>query len=313
MGYQLERGASVADDIGRVLSEQLAKAADALDAVDAEPEEAVHEFRKRCKKIRAAVRLVRPAVTGDRYTRINGLARDAARELATHREAAAMAATFDRLLERRPASIGGARARETIASALASQRRSMVDELRAADPPVARAQALLSELGEEIDDLELDETDFDAIGPGLTKTYSRGRESLDAAIHTPTATSYHELRKRAKYTRYHIDLLEPSAPTILEPLSRTFHDLTDALGDAHDLAVLGAWLRGGAVDEIDQLDDHAELRIVVDGVRSELEHRAVALGRGLYAETPKRFARRIEAYWETWCSDETRSPADRPA
>ena len=56
----------------------------------------------------------------------------------------------------------------------------------------------------------------------------------------------HEWRKRTKDAGYHVRLLRDAAPSILEPLEDRFHDLSDALGDAHDLVVICERLRAVA-------------------------------------------------------------------
>ena len=117
--------------------------------------------------------------------------------------------------------------------------------------------------------------------------------------HDPAPDNFHELRKRAKYSWYHVRLLEPSAPSILGPLGKQFKHLADGLGDAHDLAVLSAQLErdpdafggdAGVRDALDLLDHH----------REQLEHDAVSLAVQLYAEPSKRYARRLERYWDKW-------------
>jgi CHAD domain-containing protein len=302
MGYAFEHHADVRDEIVRVMSEQVAKGVDALDDADDDPTTAIHECRRRCKKVRGAIRLVRPSIDGEGYDLVNRLARDAARPLAAYRDAAAMAQSFERLTDRLAdhASVPdavGAVAGVLDARRATAERRS--DEL--ADD-VTRSRALLVELDDAIGTLELTADGWSALGPGLAKTYRRGRSAMDAAIDGPTGVRFHEWRKRAKYTRYHLDLLAPSAPLLLEPFETTFHDLTDALGDAHDLVVLGTWLRSDeATEQID--DDLRPVRIVVDGTRTELERRAIDIGRRVYAESPERFEHRLGAYWEIW-SDE---------
>lgn len=306
MAYALRHRTPVEDDIRRVMSKQLSKARDALGSVGDEPDRAIHQCRKRCKKIRGAIRLVRPAVDNGGYSTINGLARDAARELAPFRDATAQAATVDRLLAQWPGSHPDGI--EQAAATLTGRRHAMEQAAATGHPAVGRARSLLDELADAIDDLELGEGGVDAIGPGLAKTYGRGRDALAASVEAPTGPAFHEWRKRAKYTRHHVRLLAPAAPAILGPLDDAFHDLTDTLGDAHDLVVLGEWLRSDT-DEVERLGDTTELRIAVDGTRSELERRAVALGGRLYAESPKRFRKRLGTYWDTWNAEDTRVPA----
>lgn len=307
MAFALRHHTPVEDDIRRVMTKQLSKAVAALDVVADDPGDAIHECRKRCKKIRGAVRLVRPAVADDGYATVNGLARDAARELAPFRDATATAATVDRLLR---SWSGGetTAALERTATTLGKRRHVMERAAAAGHPALERARSLLSDLADAVDDLTLTADGFDAIGGGLAKTYGRGLDALDAAVAAPTGEAFHEWRKRAKYTRYHVRLLSPSAPAVLEPLDDALHALTDALGDAHDLVVLARWLRSDATD-VPDLGDTTELRIVVDGLRVELEERAARLGRRLYAESAKRFRKRLGAYWTAWQAEDSRSPA----
>jgi CHAD domain-containing protein len=316
MGFSLHHRADVRDDIVRVMSERVAKAQDALDGADDDPTDAIHECRKRCKQVRGAIRLVRPAIDDDGdgdgdgggYQRVNQLARDAARPLADYRDAAAMAQTFDRLTDRLAEHGVAPDAATSVAGVLDTRRAASEGRSDQLADDIARSRSLLHELDETIESLDLATDGWGALGPGLAKTYDRGRSAMEDAIDGPTGPRFHEWRKRAKYTRYHLDLLAPSAPTVLEPLGTAFHDLTDALGDAHDLVVLGAWLRSDEAAELVD-DDLTPVRVAIDGARAELEHRAVDLGRRLYVESPKRFAHRLGAYWQAWTEEEARQPA----
>jgi CHAD domain-containing protein len=308
MGFSLEHRADVRDDIVRVMSEQVDKAVTALDDAPGDPAEAIHDCRTRCKKIRGAVRLVRPALDDDAYRQVNDLARDAARSLAASRDATAMSQTFDRLRERLGDRGPEGERWNRLAELLESRRAAAEahdDDLR---DDVESALDLLRRLDRAIGDIELDAEGWCALGAGLASTYGRGRSAMRDAVDEPSGPHFHEWRKRAKDTRYHLDLLAPAAPTVLEPLERAFHDLTDALGDAHDLVVLGSWLRSDtAADLVD--DDLTKVHVIVDGARAELEHRAIGLGRRLYAESPKRFTARLGAYWDAWTDDDRLGPA----
>lgn len=83
----------------------------------------------------------------------------------------------------------------------------------------------------------------------------------------------------------------------LAPLADGLHQLSDALGDAHNLTVLIDLLldappRFGGAPAADRVVKMAS------GSRADLEDRAIRLGRRLYAEKPKAFARRMRAYWQ---------------
>ena len=299
VSYSLEHGEAVLDGVRRVCLEQLGTAVDALGPgfVD-EPHEAIHDVRKRCKKIRGAVRLVRPIVRSKQYRAVNELARDAARELSGFRDARALVATFDRLREITDLDSDQLAAAHTL---LIADQRTAESELAPDHPALDAARRRLTELGDAIGSLSGTDTEWDAIAPGLVKTYERGRAAMTISIDRPTGESFHEWRKRAKYTRYHLGLIAPSAPELLDPLEEAFHHLTDALGDAHDLFVLERRLDG--VDDVDGA------RLLVNGARSDLERRAVHLGRRLYAESGKRFEQRLGVYWDSWRSEPAEAAA----
>ena len=106
----------------------------------------------------------------------------------------------------------------------------------------------------------------------------------------------HDWRKAVKYTWHHLELLEGTAPSILDPAARAFHQVADSLGDAHNLAVLIEAVESspaafGGQDSIRSLVEMAELS------RVDLEARAISLGMRLYAETPKAFGQRLRRYW----------------
>ncbi len=141
--------------------------------------------------------------------------------------------------------------------------------------------------------------DGEIVGAGLAKTYGRGVNALDRASNEPDAERFHDLRKRVKYSWYHTQLITPTAPVLLDALADRWHDLSDALGDAHDLAVLGEQL----LDEPEAFGGEASVHATIElfgDVRRTLEARSITLGRRLYAETPRQIVRRLGTYWSVW-------------
>ena len=143
-------------------------------------------------------------------------------------------------------------------------------------------------------DWSLDDDGFDAIAKGLAKTYHRARErAFEAGDARDDDELFHEWRKRVKYHRYHMDLLAPIWPEVLEAREDLCHRLTDSLGDDHDLVVLRACLN--------EQRELTPLIAVVDGLgrrRSQkLRAASVHLGRWLYVDELEAFVSRIEAWW----------------
>ena len=297
VAYVIDPGDDLTSEVRRVAREQIDQAVDALADPGDDLVGAVHDFRKRCKKLRGLVRLVRPAL-GDHYRPANVTFRDAGRHVSGLRDAHALLGTFDDLLAARwehlcpdglPRVRRGLRARANEASERAS---------RSGDE-IAAAVELLQHARTSTGEWSLDEDGFDAIAGGLERTYRRGRKALRQAGERGATEDFHEYRKRTKDTWYHVRLLRRVAPSIIEPLERRFHDLADTVGDEHDLAVLGQQLRGqpdcfGGDDEV------AAAMLLIDGERADLQRRAIGLGSRLHAEGAAVFVDRVRAYWTAW-------------
>lgn len=61
MEYTIQRGEPVSDEIKRIIDGKVETGIGHIDG-DMDRHETVHEVRKRCKEVRAAVRLVRPVL-----------------------------------------------------------------------------------------------------------------------------------------------------------------------------------------------------------------------------------------------------------
>jgi CHAD domain-containing protein len=110
---------------------------------------------------------------------------------------------------------------------------------------------------------------FAALRGGAAGTYRQGRHALQALRQEASVEHAHEWRKSVKYTWHHLELLERTAPSVLRPAGASFHQLSDALGDAHNLAVLGDVLELPAGELADRPAERpappAEPRLVVGG------------------------------------------------
>jgi CHAD domain-containing protein len=299
MSYAIRRSEHPADAVRRIAHEEVGAALHALAHTDElGVEEAIHDVRKRCKQLRGLIRLV-PRELGKEYRRANDTFRDAARELSVIRDAQALLATFDEMVEAANAQLPDDEGLAAVRAGLAHRAERAHAEVAGRSANIERAAELLAAGEARIDRWSVTSDGWEAFAAGLGTTYDRGRRALAAAHEAPTAEAFHEWRKRAKYGWYHTRLLAPMAPSVLDPLAQRFHDLSDALGDAHDLAVLTDQLAADP-DHFGGADAVVAAGEVVDAHRSDLEHRAVSLGSRLYVEPPKRYVARMGGYWDLW-------------
>ena len=305
MAYVIDPAKPLPEQLRKVAARQAGHAIEDLESPGDDVVEAVHDCRTRCKKIRGLVRLVRPAL-GDHYGPANAAFRDAAHELGSLRDAQSLLGTFDDLLAHLGHVDEGSLA--PVRAELVRRSDDAVARAVPDGPEVQRALALLHEGRGLVDTWELQESGFGAIAGGAGLSYRRGRAALRRATEAPTAEHFHEYRKRVKDTWYHLKLLEPRAPSTLHPLARRFHDLSDALGDEHDLAVLSAQL----LDRPECFGGDppvAAAMVLLDAQRADLQRRAVRLGWRLHAEKAGTFVDRLARYDRAWHEQGEELPA----
>jgi CHAD domain-containing protein len=119
----------------------------------------------------------------------------------------------------------------------------------------------------------------------------------------------HKWRKRVKDLWYEMRLLGPLCGPVIGGAAEEADQLSDLLGDEHDLGVLRQILVELAPELPADVESLVEL---VDLRREQLQTRALLIGRRTYAEKPRAFARRIRRSWRTgraeWRSQHGNSP-----
>jgi CHAD domain-containing protein len=258
-----------------------------------DPAPAVHEARKDLKKIRSLLRLVRDEIGDDLYRRENARFRRAGRLLSGARDAQVKLETLVALRERYAdeASEGDW---GTYAEALESES----DPGRELGERIERAAREIETGRMAVEGWPLRNDGWELVGAGLRRGYRRGRSRFAECRSEASEEAVHEWRKRAKDTWYHLRLLREGRRKRIGKEADRAHELSDLLGDHHDLAVLRAdaserprLLGPGGVEVLSTL---------IERRQQELLGEALSLGKRVYSEKPKAFAARFERYWEAW-------------
>ncbi len=280
----------VTDAVRRIASEQLSAAVDAL-GKGAPSDGAVHEARKRMKKVRGLIRMVRPVFPA--YADENRALRDAARRIAGLRDAHVVVATLDDLLKRHDEPLDERAFRDFRQTLAGHDKATTRKAQRAAMDDVT---AELRAARQRVDHWFLTDTGFDAVAGGVAKTYDRMRADADAVAGEADDAAWHEWRKRVKYHGYHVRLLRELWKPQMQARREAIDRLGDALGLHQDLHVFE-----GRLDE-DALSDEARrvLRGLVERRKVELEDRARRLGARLVADKPKALLKRWSVWWRIW-------------
>jgi CHAD domain-containing protein len=255
--------------------------------------ETVHEVRKRCKEVRAALRLVRGVLPT--YSSENAHYRDAARRVSDIRDAQALIETFDDhvtpAVETRDALDEDTMSE--VRAALVDRRETMAMD-QDLDGRLEAIRAELVEGRERVDDLPIATEGFDAVAGGLRKSYKRARNRMEEAYEDPEMERFHEWRKRVKYHRYHSRLLRSAWVGPMKARRSELKTLSDLIGDEHDLAV---FLETMSKEELFDPTTRESLEQVIMARRSELQRKGRPVGERLFAEEPDELVERIRAYW----------------
>lgn len=293
--YELSAG-RLADGIQQVVDEQIGLAiAELRGETDGTRAQEVHEARKRCKRVRAVLRLIRDVIGDDVYRRENLAVRDAARRIAEVRDAQVLVTTLDAVVAQAGGSIDGAAvvpARAALRAAHHRLRRRVLYRGTA----VAATVADLTAVGQRSCEWLTDEVTFADLRPGIARVYRRGRARMSDAYDDPVPERFHDWRKRVKDLWHHLELLQPAWPAVLAALAEEAHRLADLLGDEHDRSVL-AQVLDERPDLLTDPDAAGRLRAAIGEQRRDLQAAARPLGAKLYAESPGSFTRRLERYW----------------
>ncbi len=284
MAYRLDIAEALADTVRACAREQVAGAIACLEGAGEDPVEAIHDARKHVKKLRALLRLARPALGAKAYRAEGARLRDVGRALSAARDADVLVATVEALAQRSAGRLPAERFEQLLADLRA-------DVEGRTDDAAVRAVALadLRDALERVGAWPLQGAGWDVACSGIARSYARGREAAAVARHEPSTEHLHEWRKRVKDLWYQERLLVAVWPPLLEAHGKQARALAELLGDEHDLAVLAEWIERSPAPAVDVLG-------LVRERREQLCGQAQRLGRRLYAESPKAFGRRLAAY-----------------
>jgi CHAD domain-containing protein len=292
MEYTIQPDEHVSDGIKRIVDGKIERGIDHIDGGD-DVHETVHEVRKRCKEIRAAVRLVRPVLPT--YKRENIHYRDTARRISDIRDAHAAIETFDDHLRPAVEARGGLddSALADIRTTLVNRRETMAAE-QDLERRLAQVRADLVEGRDRVPDLPIATEGYDAVAGGLRKTYKRARNRMGEAYEEPEFERFHEWRKRIKYHRYHTRLLRSVWVGPMKRRRAELKELSDIIGYENDLAEFEMVIND---EELFAPETRGVLNETITAKRSEFHRLGRPLGERLFAETPDQLVDRLRAYW----------------
>jgi CHAD domain-containing protein len=292
VGFRIKSGRDISSEIRRIVLKQLDIAASELTSIgDPESDEAIHDARRRIKKIRAVIRLVRP-VLDNTYSAIDADLGDVSRLLAPVADGQGVIDTLNELARRYRKILP----RRTVTSIRFDllDREKRIDAQAEADHVLQRAKTTLRAERTRVKRWHLSADGFPAIQRGLKTSVRHARDAMIAAWIHPTAIHYHVWRRRVKDHWFHVRLLEARCGQRLISYQRRLEALDGVLGEYHNLILL----REVLVSHTSlSRDDTAQCLRVVARYQRTLRRHAQLLGARIYGEKPGRFVRRVKRLW----------------
>ena len=250
-----------------------------LVSTGATADEAIHNVRKRFKRVRAVLRLVRGELGNGLYRKENGSLRARRPRFPT----LAMPASW--LMPWRSCDVAMATSRRPLSTPV-----TLFQGAAARYPRrLARNVEAMDELREAIERGRSRATEWPlprdgrrAVRRGLRRSCKAGAKSLEDAEKETTSENLHECRKQAKYLYHQVQLLQPVASPDLIRLGEQLHELEEKLGDDHDLGMLrvevAACVAGGLPDV------NERVLALIDEWRKELQTDCLQLAQKIYRD-----------------------------
>ena len=259
--------------------------------------ETIHDVRKRCKKLRALLRLVSDDLGKNFYKEQNVFYRDNARKLSDLRDIHVNIRTIEDMKNKHQETLP-CDSLDQILERLRDEEHKLVKKKIVEEAILNEVVDALEKSKKEIFDWPVSEkNNFDMIGPNIKRVYKRGYKAFSIAYEEQASRQFHEFRKRAKYLWYHTRLLKELWPGLFKKRAKEIHQLTGMLGNDHDLMVIKE-----VVNDLGGKDGHLinTLNKLIERESQSLRLDAKNLSQLIYAEKPKRYTQRIGAYWKGW-------------
>lgn len=291
MKLHLEQGEPASTGIARINHTLCEHAVRVAHGTDALTDSTVFELRKTVKKLRAILRITRPALAADTFRELDRRLRGFGRDLGRPRDSAVLLDTLDGLLAHfRP--LPDEAALQPVRNVLHCRYQLAQEDLLLANEERSLATRF-DDIRQRIAALDLRGFSDATLLQGIRTSYRRCRKALQRLHAEPSTENSHDLRRQVKYTWNQLRLLRKRHPRKLRPLSAELDTLGTLLGQDSDLAML--------VDLLQRRPETGCGHVRTEFIIALAESRRVALltsslrlSDRLFATPPARFGKWLE-------------------
>ena len=299
MSYKIKLSERLDEGIRRIGLEQIDAAVKRLRG-HGDPASVVHATRKTLKKLRSLLRLARPGLPQAVYSEENARYRDIGRLMSGARDAQVMSEMLESLHEssdgRTKAAIGAVRTR---LSMLVKRSAAAAGTGTVAETPelFAEVRSRLAEGRVAMEELPIESGRLHVAFDGMEMVYRRARRAMNHAFTTLDDVDMHEFRKQAQHHWRHMQLVSAAWPEFFDARVVTARNLSQILGEVHDLAVLQKFLESATDARLTKRQRDIVFEVAASR-QSDLRQDAYALAHRLFAEPPGAFRDHVVVYWQ---------------
>jgi CHAD domain-containing protein len=291
MTYRFRLREPIASEASRIGVEQIDMAVKRLVSRQ-DLDAGIHDARRCLKRLRALLRIIRPALSDIDYRKQSRNLAEIGRRLAPERDRIVMLATLSKI-ERKFGSLPKG-VPERVGAALADQVRSSIRGAK-----VQNRKELFAGLrhsGEFFERLKRKRIAPDHLSEGIERSYRRARQAQRHSFREPSDEAFHSWRKAVQQHWRHMQLMSRAWPEVLRGRASEARELSRLLGEDHDLAVLAAFTEKLAASEV-PVDAGRRIIVCCRAWQAELRDLAKPRGARLFAEPARDLSARIMLYW----------------
>jgi CHAD domain-containing protein len=291
MAFRLKLDEPIEKGFRRIAAEQVQRARKEITAKQ-DPTREIHEARKCMKRIRALLRLAREGLGEAVFRTENARFRAIAAAMAPARDESVLHQTLVKF----------AAASDNVAAPVFERLRAALKSPQpggntaAAAASLDEVPALLDRAVRQVRKLSIAPDTFETLERGLVRNYRRALKCLELAYADGSDESFHDWRKCVQTHWRHMALLSRASPPLFEAHIAAARELSQILGDDHDLAMLKARVASLDPEDFSARDRETIVKLIVAEQRA-LRQAARLRGQMIFAERPKAHGRRIAGLW----------------
>ena len=281
-GLPTKKRESAQKGIRRIVCEQIDRALSELNDETIALPEVIHQIRKRCKMIRAVLRLTRDR-TDNYYILENARYSHAAKLISEMRDAQAFIETYDALADHF--------ARKTDQCIIRSvrvylEKRRDIKMLSAERPAglLNTVRIILKDGRIRVKGMNIDNA-ATSLEAGMRRTFTKAQSAMENARLTHMTEHFHQWRKHTKYHCYHMRLLIRLAEKSVSERRSGLTELEEDLGLFHNLCLLRILLKKQPEYAGGRSSFHTFYKVAGEWM-NELKSCSLEAGGDLFSKTP---------------------------